>query len=157
MGSEAMGRPGVPYRQVEVSAPVSSFIVEMKVKEGDVVKAGQPLAQLFSGEVTAFVPRLDPTMKRSTVSASTEIYYTFPNSLMLNGSYLFNSAGMLKPNGMLFNPQSEQLTAKTLSPARHSLFAEASYQISPLSKGDVAGISIRRTVCFTSVLRLPFH
>ena len=37
----------VPYRQVEVSAPVSSFIVEMKVKEGDVVKAGQPLAQLY--------------------------------------------------------------------------------------------------------------
>ncbi|HJV48716.1 MAG TPA: efflux RND transporter periplasmic adaptor subunit [Geothrix sp.] len=37
----------LPYRQVEVSAPVSSRIVEMKVKEGDAVKEGQPLALLY--------------------------------------------------------------------------------------------------------------
>lgn len=37
----------VPYRQVELSSPVSSFIVDMDVKEGDAVKAGQPLAQLY--------------------------------------------------------------------------------------------------------------
>lgn len=37
----------VPFRQVEVSAPVSSFIVEVKVQEGALVKAGQPLAQLY--------------------------------------------------------------------------------------------------------------
>ncbi len=38
----------VPYRQAEVSAPVSSFLVDMKVQEGEFVKAGQPLAQLYS-------------------------------------------------------------------------------------------------------------
>lgn len=37
----------LPYRQVEVSAPVSSRIVDMRVKEGEVVKAGQPLALLY--------------------------------------------------------------------------------------------------------------
>jgi RND family efflux transporter MFP subunit len=37
----------LPYRQVEVSAPVSSRILEMKVKEGDLVKEGQPLALLY--------------------------------------------------------------------------------------------------------------
>jgi len=37
----------LPYRQVEVSAPVSSRILEMKVKEGDEVKEGQPLALLY--------------------------------------------------------------------------------------------------------------
>lgn len=37
----------LPNRQVEVSAPVSSRILEMKVKEGDSVKAGQPLAILY--------------------------------------------------------------------------------------------------------------
>lgn len=37
----------LPYRQVEVSAPVSSRITEMRVKEGEVVKAGQPLALLY--------------------------------------------------------------------------------------------------------------
>lgn len=36
-----------PYRQVEVSAPVSSRITEMRVKEGEAVKAGQPLALLY--------------------------------------------------------------------------------------------------------------
>lgn len=36
-----------PYRQVEVAAPVSSHITEMKVKEGDAVKEGQPLALLY--------------------------------------------------------------------------------------------------------------
>jgi RND family efflux transporter MFP subunit len=37
----------LPFRQVEVSSPVSSRILELKVKEGDSVKEGQPLALLY--------------------------------------------------------------------------------------------------------------
>ena len=37
----------LPIRQAEVSAPVSSRILELKVREGDVVKVGQPLAILY--------------------------------------------------------------------------------------------------------------
>jgi len=37
----------LPYRQVEVAAPVSSRITEMKVKEGEAVKEGQSLALLY--------------------------------------------------------------------------------------------------------------
>ena len=37
-----------PHRQVEVSAAASARIAEMKVQEGDSVKAGQVLAQLYS-------------------------------------------------------------------------------------------------------------
>lgn len=37
----------LPFRQVEVAAPVSSRITEMKVQEGDAVKEGQPLALLY--------------------------------------------------------------------------------------------------------------
>src|SRR5512133_283758 len=37
----------MPYRQVEVSAPVSSRITEVRVQEGQTVKAGQPLALLY--------------------------------------------------------------------------------------------------------------
>ena len=37
----------VPFRQVDLSAPVASFIQELKVKEGETVKAGQPLLQLY--------------------------------------------------------------------------------------------------------------
>ncbi len=36
-----------PFRQAELSAPVSSRLVELKVKEGESVKAGQPLAQFY--------------------------------------------------------------------------------------------------------------
>lgn len=37
----------VPFRQAEVSAAVSSRLVELKVVEGEPVKGGQPLAQLY--------------------------------------------------------------------------------------------------------------
>lgn len=37
----------LPYRQVEVSPPVASRILELKVGEGDPVKEGQPLAILY--------------------------------------------------------------------------------------------------------------
>jgi len=37
----------LPYRQVEVSSPVASRILELKVQEGEAVKAGQPLAILY--------------------------------------------------------------------------------------------------------------
>lgn len=36
-----------PCRKVEISAPVSSFLVDIKVHEGQAVKAGQVLAQLY--------------------------------------------------------------------------------------------------------------
>ena len=37
----------LPFRQVEVAAPVSSRITDMKVKEGEAVKEGQSLALLY--------------------------------------------------------------------------------------------------------------
>lgn len=37
----------LPFRQVEVAAPVSSRITDMKVKEGEAVKEGQALALLY--------------------------------------------------------------------------------------------------------------
>lgn len=46
-GGLALEGQVLPYRQVEVSAPVSSRIVDMRVKEGEAVKAGQPLALLY--------------------------------------------------------------------------------------------------------------
>lgn len=38
----------LPFKEVVVSAPVPSTLVELDVKEGDTVKAGQPLARLYS-------------------------------------------------------------------------------------------------------------
>ncbi|MCB1091429.1 MAG: HlyD family efflux transporter periplasmic adaptor subunit, partial [Verrucomicrobiae bacterium] len=37
----------VPYRSVTISSPVQEILAEVFVEEGDTVKKGQPLAQLF--------------------------------------------------------------------------------------------------------------
>jgi hypothetical protein len=94
----------------------------------------------FSGEATAFTPRYGANLQQTIISASTELSYTFPNSLALRVAYLFNSGGSLKPNGLQFNPTISQVTANALSPARHSLFADAAYTFTPLITGDLAGI-----------------
>ncbi len=94
----------------------------------------------FNGEVTAFVPRKNFKVSQTVVSASTGVNYTFPNSLYLHGAYLFNSAGVLSADSLSVNLLLNNVSAKMLSPARHSLFAEAAYQFTPLIRGDLAGI-----------------
>lgn len=93
----------------------------------------------LNGEITAFIP--DGTSHNHTeVSASLGANYTFSNSLYLHGAYLFNSTGS---NGNSINIAEYLLTnasAKFLSPSEHSVFAEAAYQLSPLIRGDIAGI-----------------
>lgn len=48
LGGEPFEGIAQPHRQAELGAPVSSRIIELKVKEGDAVKAGQPLAQFYA-------------------------------------------------------------------------------------------------------------
>ncbi len=94
----------------------------------------------FNGEITAFVPAKKIQLSHSVVSASLGVNYTFPNSLYLHGSYLLNTAGVLQSNTLPSNLLLDNVTAKSLSPARHSIFAEAAYQFSPLIRGDLSGI-----------------
>ncbi|MDP4284199.1 MAG: hypothetical protein Q8891_07225 [Bacteroidota bacterium] len=94
----------------------------------------------FNGEISAFIPRKNFQLSNTVISASLGVNYTFPNSLYLHGAYLLNSSGLLKgdnlsPSFFLIN-----VSAKSLSPARHSLFAEAAYQFNPLIRGDFSGI-----------------
>ncbi|MBT8178283.1 MAG: hypothetical protein HKP60_04060, partial [Eudoraea sp.] len=58
--------------------------------------------------------------------------------LSYNGSYLFNSAGPseLGAEGLLLL-NSRSLTAKNLSPYKHSAFIQAGYQIHPLVNGGM--------------------
>ncbi len=94
----------------------------------------------FNGEISAFVPRKNFKLSQTVVSASTGINYTFPSSFYLHGAYLFNSAGALSADSLSANLLLNNVSAKMLSPARHSLFAEAAYQFTPLIRGDLAGI-----------------
>ncbi len=59
----------LPWRQVEVSAPVSCRIVEMKVKEGDQVKAGQALAVLDGRLEELEMQRAKALLERSEFEA----------------------------------------------------------------------------------------
>lgn len=58
-----------PFRQAEVSAQVSSYLVEIKVKEGDEVKAGQVLAQLFGKLEELEVQRAKALLERKEYEA----------------------------------------------------------------------------------------
>lgn len=94
----------------------------------------------FNGEITAFLPDSASFLSHAAFSASLGANYTFNNSLYLHGAYLFNSSGVLKANGTQTDLLLENVSAKYLSPAKHSLFGEAAYQFTPLIRGDVAGI-----------------
>ena len=90
----------------------------------------------FNGEFTAFLPRKDFQDSQTVLSASIGVNYTFSNSLYLHGAYLLNSTGLVKSDSLssafLLNP----VSAKSLSPSRHSIFGECAYQFSPLIRGD---------------------
>jgi hypothetical protein len=94
----------------------------------------------FNGEITSFIPWSTFQLSQAVVSASIGVNYTFPNSLYLHGAYLLNSAGVLQADSLSSNLLLNNVTAKSLSPSRHSLFAEGAYQFTPLVRGDLAGI-----------------
>ena len=94
----------------------------------------------FNGEISAFVPRKNFRLANTVISASAGINYTFPSSLYLHGAYLLNSSGLLKADSLQEDFFINNVSAKSLSPARHSLFAEAAYQFNPLIRGDLSGI-----------------
>jgi hypothetical protein len=60
--------------------------------------------------------------------------YTFPNSIYLHVETMYNSAGVTH-DAALFTQEATSLGL--LSPARWSLFAEVSYDITPLVRGSV--------------------
>ncbi|MDN3668219.1 hypothetical protein QWY93_02600 [Echinicola jeungdonensis] len=95
----------------------------------------------LKGEVTYFYPKneseTDPKAFVGTLSVDHSI-----GDFYYNVSYLFNEAGFtdLGPKG-LNRLNTRSLTAKNLSPYKHSTFTQASYQIHPLVNGGL-GIMI---------------
>ncbi len=94
----------------------------------------------FNGEITAFLPTKTFQLSQTAISASFGLNYTFPNSLYLHGAYLFNSTGVLHADSLSSNFLGINVSAKSLSPSRHSLFAEGAFQFTPLIRGDLAAI-----------------
>ncbi len=102
---------------------------------GDIKGAG------FRGEITHFIPKNDEVDSETAAVASISADYTFPNSLYVHSSVLYNSHGKTgKAGGMdpFFN---NDLSAKYLSFAQYSLFGQCSYPVTPLLSASLSGIA----------------
>ncbi len=103
--------------------------------------SGQIRGAGFNGEASYFLDKKELFDTTGALVASAELNYTLTNGLFLHGGYLYNSAGTTGPAGWgtaLF--LTVDISAKNFTRARHSLFAETAYPISPLIRGSVAAI-----------------
>jgi hypothetical protein len=93
----------------------------------------------FKGEGTVFVPRKEAPKEPTTVSFTTSLEYAFRNGWTGMFSYLLNThAGLGKKS--IRGLQSFRPSAKNLFPARHTGFAAAYRQFSPIFYLNLAGL-----------------
>lgn len=103
---------------------------------GSVKEAG------FKGECTYFHNSENIEDTTGQLNLSLEVDYTFEGKVYINVSYLFNSKGETKSNansGNLF-VNNTTITAKQLSPAKHSAFLQLKSISSPLFSVSLSGI-----------------
>jgi hypothetical protein len=95
----------------------------------------------FRGEFTYFHDKDSLSDAVGQLVASISGDYTFPNSLYLHASVIYNSKGSTEKAGII-NPTIvlRETSAKFLTLSRMDLFGQISYQISPLWRGDLASI-----------------
>lgn len=91
----------------------------------------------LKGEVTWFLPEHESEYDPKALVGTIGVEHTLGN-FFYGVSYLYNSAGPseLGPEGLI-RLNSRALTAKNLSPYRHSAFIQTSYQFHPLVSGGL--------------------
>jgi len=94
----------------------------------------------FRGEFTYFHDKDSLSNPVGQLVASISGDYTFPNSLYLHASFIYNSKGSTGKAGMINPNILRETSAKYLTLSRMNLFGQISYQISPLWRGDFASI-----------------
>ncbi len=94
----------------------------------------------FRGEFTYFHDKDSLNEAVGQLVASISGDYTFPSSLYLQASILFNSKGTTGKAGIPNPNILTQTSAKYLTLSKMDLFGQVSYQISPLWRGDLASI-----------------
>lgn len=96
----------------------------------------------FRGEVTYFKNQQADTATSGQWVASVSLDYMFSNSFYLHAGILYNSNGTTgKATQQNILLQNEELSVKKLTPARSSLFTQASYPITPLLNADLSWIT----------------
>jgi hypothetical protein len=95
----------------------------------------------FTGEASYFRDRKEFADTTGIVILSASANYTFRNSLYISGSFLYNSNGTTGKAGWgnAFIVLRD-LSPKTFTLARYSLFGQVSYPLTPLINIDLSGI-----------------
>ena len=100
---------------------------------GDIEGAG------FRGEVSWFTPRDNSSQSQEALVATLSADYSFKNSLYISGAFLFNSIGTSgKAGGRDLFVQ--DISAKMLSFAKYSTFAQVSFPITPIFSASFSGM-----------------
>ena len=103
--------------------------------------SGQIGGSGFRGEVSYFINNDNSIDTASTLVGSVYCYYTFKNSLYVHASAIYNNNGNKDKAGMrqifVFN---EDITAKSLTPARTEIFGQITYPVTPLVTAGIASI-----------------
>ncbi len=94
----------------------------------------------FRGEFTYFHDKDSIGESEGQLVASISGDYTFPNSLYLHASVIYNSKGSTGKPGIINPAILRETSAKFLTLSRMDLFGQISYQISPLWRADFASI-----------------
>lgn len=95
----------------------------------------------FTGEGSYFIDRKNIADTSGIFVLSFGANYTFKNSIYLHGSWLYSSNGTTGPAGWgsaFFVIQ--DVTPKTFTLAKYSIFGQISYPFTPLIRGDISSI-----------------
>ncbi len=121
------------------------FQVMGGVMEDDIVIGGGWSGYIknagFTGEASYFRDKNNFADTTGILVLSAGANYTFKNSLFVHGSLLFNTDGTTGKAGWGTSILALQdLSPKTFTLARYSLFGQVSYPVTPLIKGDISTI-----------------
>lgn len=143
------------YKLNDVKKASSAIIVKLNewnydfqiltgIMEDDYVFGGGWAGQIsdagFTGEFTYFRDKENFNDTTGIFVASIGGNYTFSNSLMVQGEFLYNSNGITGKGIRNQSIFSLDYSAKKLSISKYSLFAQISYPITPLISGTVSSI-----------------
>lgn len=95
----------------------------------------------FTGEVSWFADGKKPFGDPGVLLFSSGANYTFSNSLYIHAAFLFNSDGTTGKAGRgssIFGLS--DLSPKTLTLARYSVYSQLSYPLTPLIRADVSSV-----------------
>lgn len=94
----------------------------------------------FRGEISYFHNKDSLSNPVGQLVASLSGDYTFTNSTYLHLAFIYNSKGATGPPGFINPAILRETSAKYLTLSRLGLFGQASYQLSPLWRADMATI-----------------